>query len=154
MAEQKLSGQPADDDTALVVAALNHSWAWYDARIGRGLQVVNYFLVAIALLATAYVSAINAKLYSVAAVIALSAAALAAVSFSAGIRQRRLASMGELALTDLQDLIATRLEIDSFRMVQSPPARTPTPRYVPSLIAFGLSALLCLGSALYALFGH
>ncbi|MEU5259586.1 hypothetical protein [Amycolatopsis sp. NPDC021455] len=152
MAEQVSPESDSDDDTALVVAALNHSWAWYDARIGRGLQVVNYFLVAIAVLATAYVNAMNSKLYAVAAVIGLASAALTAASFSAGIQQRRLASKSELALSDLQDLIATRLEVDSFRMVQNPPVRTP--RYVPSLIAFGVSGVLCLGSVLYALLGH
>jgi hypothetical protein len=49
----------------------------YDARINRGLQVINYFIVASAIVATAYVSAINGKQYAIAAVIALSETALA-----------------------------------------------------------------------------
>ena len=94
---------PPGDDAALLIAALNHSWAWYDARTNRGLQVVNYFLVAIAVLATAYVSALNGKHYAIAAVIALSGAALTGLTFMTGYRQRRTAAAGELALAELQD---------------------------------------------------
>jgi hypothetical protein len=47
--------------------------------------VINYFLVASAVLATAYVSAINGKHYPIAAVIALSETALAAVTYTIGI---------------------------------------------------------------------
>jgi hypothetical protein len=140
---------PPGDDTALLIAALNHAWAWYDARMNRGLQVLNYFLVASAILATAYVGALNGKHYAVAAVIALSGAALTGATFMTGYRQRRNAPAGELALTDLQGRIADRLEVDSIRMLKPPPR--PVPRYISVWGAFGLAALLSVGAALYAL---
>ena len=43
-----------EDDTALLIAALNHMRAWHEARIDRGLPVIDYFVVAGAVLITAH----------------------------------------------------------------------------------------------------
>jgi hypothetical protein len=141
--------RPAADDTALLIAALNHAWDWYDARINRGLQVLNYFLVAIAVLATAYVSSINGRHYAIAAAIASSGAALTAVTFMVGYRQRHQAAVGEVALAELQNRVAARLMIDSLRMVG--PEAGKIPNYFPVWLAFALALLLSIGSVLYAL---
>ena len=140
-----------DDDTALLIAALDHCWAAYDARINRGLQVVNYYLVAVAVLATAYVSAYNAKIYPVAAVIGASGLGLTTVTLAVGFRQRRMAGVNELALVEVQERLASRLGIGALRMAQKqlPPKGRQVGSVFPA-VAFGLAALLSAVSVLYA----
>lgn len=136
----------AGDDTALLIAALNHSTGWYEARIDRGLQVMNYFVVAGAVLATAYVSAISGKHYAIAVVVSLSGTALTALAFLIGRSQRHRAAEAEPALAELQSRVAERLDIGSFKVIQPTMHRESTVR-----IAFGLGILLGLASAVYAL---
>jgi hypothetical protein len=144
-----LDKQQHGDEAALLIAALDHAWTWYNVRIDRGLQVVNYFLVAVAVLATAYVSALNGKHNAVAAAIALSAAVLTGVAFTIGYTERREAVAGEVALAELQKLLAEKLEIDSIRMIGPRPGAWP--HLLAARIAFGLAVTLSVGSALYAL---
>lgn len=149
MADRKAADEhPSGDDTALLIAALNHSWAWNDARINRGLQVVNFFLLALAVLIAAYVSAINAKNYALAVVIGIAGTALTAAVYMIGSHERKRAADGARALAEVQEIIANRLELESFRMVsQSVPGRN-TIRVVG---VFALAIILSTASVLYAL---
>ena len=55
--------QPSGDDTALLTTALNHAWTWYDEHMKRVFQLINFFIVATALLVTACANSINGKHY-------------------------------------------------------------------------------------------
>ena len=140
--------QPTEDDTTLLIAALNHAWAFYDAEINRGLQVLNYFLVATAVLAAAYVSAINGRLYLVAAVLALAGMANTTVTLLIGMRQRAAAHPAALEVRELYGRMTRRLKLELAPMTRSERGGRLARQAVP--IAFALKFTLDTGALLYA----
>jgi DAD family len=140
--------QSPEDDTALLIAALNSVMTEYDAEVNRGLQVVNYFLVATALLATAYVSAINGKHYPIAAVLALTGIALTMVTFVIGMRQREMARPASREIAELHGRVVQKLKIESAHEARAEPITRLGP--IPDMIAFGLVFVLYVCGLLYA----
>ena len=148
MTASKPSGsQSHQDDTALLTAALNHTWAWYDGWTSRSFQVANYYFLASAILGAAYTSAINTKNYGLAAAIAIGQTGLTALASKAWFHQADAARSAEDALTELQGRMARGLGMDSL-IARPQPGKLPWRTIVKS--GFGLSALLSVGGLLYA----
>jgi len=139
-----------EDDTALLAAALNYVWARYDGRTQRAFQMLNYYLVTIAILLTAYTSAINGKHYGIAAALAGTGLVLTAQAIAGLLYELNAAALAERPLIELQDRIVGRLRIDSICMAGRQTGVRA--RRVTVVIAFGLATLLNIGALLYALF--
>ena len=135
-----------EDDTALLIAAFNSVMTSYNANIDRGLQVVNYFLVATAILATAYVSAINGKHCPIAAVLAVTGIALTTVTFVVATRQREVAYPESRMMAELDGRIIQKIE--SVHETRAEPITRLGP--IPDMIAFGLVFVLYVAALLYA----
>jgi hypothetical protein len=47
-----------ENDHAKLATALDHSWRWFELRVSHGMQMLNFAVVAFALLSAAYVGRI------------------------------------------------------------------------------------------------
>ena len=155
--------QKQEDDTALLVAALDHAWTWYDEHMKRVFQLINFYILAIALLVTAYASAINGKHYGYAVALAVAGLAITAIASASALNQANAGGKAQEALSEMQDEIACKLEAgwqkagrqkdgkpktSSFRMVEDQDGI----RYNPPVayIMIGLAALLFVAALIYA----
>ena len=141
-------GQPPEDDTGLLVAALNHAWTIYETGISHLYQVLNYYLVAGTILAAAYASVFNAKHYGPAAIFSIAGMGLTALAFTVALDQRRTIEQAEPAIIELEDQVASKLDIGSVRIVK--PERGSGIIKI-GLPAAGLAALVNIGALPYVL---
>ena len=145
--------QSPKDDTALLTAALNHSWTWYDEHMKRVFQLVNFYIVATALLVTAYANSINKKQYGFAVALAIAGLVITAIASASALNQANAASKADKPLREMQDRIAGKLEAgtpetSSFRIVD----RQRGIRYNPVVasIMVVLAAGLSVAALIYA----
>jgi hypothetical protein len=140
--------QRPEDETALLTAALSHSWAWYDQYSNRAFQLINYYLVATAIVVTAYSSAINGKHYPFAAALAIAGLGLTAILAGNGLYQINTAALAEPALTEMQERIGGKLRTGSMHIAGPREIRQ---RRNGTIIMFGVAAAFYAGALLYAL---
>jgi hypothetical protein len=143
------SEPPTGDDTALLTAALSHTWAWYDENSNRAIQGVNYFIVATAVVITAYIGAINGKHNGLAAALAVAGLALTVITCAGVFYLVNVAALAEPALTEMQERIGDRLRTDSMRIARLQ-IRIRL-RRAAAIALFAPAAAFDVGALLYAL---
>jgi hypothetical protein len=132
----------APENDTLLAAALDHCWAWYDARTKRSTDVMSYYLVATAILITAYTSAITAKPphYWFATAIAGAGLLLTPLALAGAHHQTGEAKRCETTLTELQKRVAGRLSLDCLIEEETQSRLTRAATGTALALAFALNA--------------
>jgi hypothetical protein len=141
--------QPTGEDAALLTAALDHAWAWYDGTANRGIQVINYYLLANVIIFAAYTGAINGNHYGIAVALALAALGLTAVAAALEQILVNAAVLALPALDKLQDRLASKLDVNEIHIARSERARGKRID-AAILILFGGAALVNMAALGYA----
>jgi len=142
--------------TALLETALDHAWRWHELRINNGLQVLNFYLLAIAVLATAYVSALNARNHVVAVAVALAGVAVTTSAYVVGARQDHVARIALAPTQEIENRLADALAIDSMRLVERYRVTRKMSTYAVRVTAHFIMpviVIVCVVAALYGALG-
>jgi len=112
-----MSVQGKQQDVEASKVALDHAWAWFSLHATQRLQSVNFFLIAVAFLSAAFVTAAKEELFALAAGVALLGAFTSYIFYRMELRIRSLIHAAEHAIQPLQDGLAKTLQIDELRIV-------------------------------------
>lgn len=99
--------------------ALDHTWSWFSLHASQRLQSVNFFLVAIAFLSNAFVTAIKEHLYLIAAGVSVLAISTSFFLYKMERRIRSLIHSSEHALSSLQNTLSNALGLPSIKIVSA-----------------------------------
>jgi hypothetical protein len=153
-AATKSASDNIDDET--FERALDHAWGWFALHADHRMKSVNFFIITIAFLTAAFVTAI--RFGHPLSGIGVSAAGLILTICFSRIEQRirELLKASEEALKPLQDMLAKRTAIDAFKMLDIvEAAKKPFTRYSHVILALHLTAMaMFVSGALYALALH
>ncbi len=140
-----------ENDHAKLATALDHAWRWFELRISHGMQMLNFAVVAFALLSAAYVSALGDKLYGIAGAVALLAATVAITANLTARRQRQIAWIAAEPIREIQRRLAADLGIDSLRILDrssAAPSRWRSAMWLAAILhAVVLAACLTAAAA-------
>jgi hypothetical protein len=98
-------------------AALEHAWAWFSLHATQRLQSVNFFLITIAFLSAAFVTAAKEQMYLVAGGVAILATSISYFFYRLERRIQSLVKAAEAAIEPLQESPARELGLESLQMV-------------------------------------
>lgn len=103
--------------------ALSHGWEWFSLHAGQRMQLVNFFLVSVAFLAAAFVTALTAKHYSLAVAIGGFGGWISWWFNRLELRTKELVKAGEAAVkhSERQLALASKIEeLEILKRVETP----------------------------------
>lgn len=108
-----------DNELSMLQTAITHAQSWVELHANQRQNLFNFFLIAVAFLFNAYVSAINGHHHFLAGLISLLGAIISLTFMSMDLRNRDLTRAGEVTLKDLENRIADWYNLPSIRIVEA-----------------------------------
>lgn len=108
--------------------ALDHSWAWFQVHAFQRMQLVNYFIIAVAFLTTGYAAGLTADKPALSVAVSALGVALTICFHLMERRTRELVRAAELALKELEQIMAEQTGIGHIRLVER--VERPTGRFI------------------------
>jgi len=96
---------------------MDHAWSWFALHAAQRLQMLNFWLVAVAFLTAAYVAALKDARPAVASGVAVAGAVLSLCFHRLERRTRQLVRLGEAPLKLLQEQLATQTGIAELQIL-------------------------------------
>jgi hypothetical protein len=114
-----MSADPGDRrEEELTRDAMNHAWNWFALHAGQRMQMVNFFLLAVAFLVTGYVAALTKDLHAGAVGIGLLGAWIALSFHRLELRTKELVKAGEAAMKDFERRLAEKSGVQELEIVK------------------------------------
>jgi hypothetical protein len=115
--EVTLMSNTPERDIEAEKMALDHAWEWFSLHATQRLQSVYFYLVAIAFLSAAFVTATKDKMYVVASVVAILASSISYFFYRMERRIRSLLHAAEDVIGPLQDRLSQSTGLEAIRIV-------------------------------------
>jgi hypothetical protein len=141
------------DELTLLTTALDHAWSRFSFRISSALQILNYYLVAAAILSAAYVGALTQGLHIVAGFIGIAGSIVSFAAFLGGYGQIVNARRAVPQLRDLEIRLAALVGTPDVWQDLSGHILPWTRRMRPGNIAAVMFAVAFIGGLAAAVYG-
>lgn len=93
--------------------AIEHCWNWFSAHAAQRMQLVNFYVLAIAFVTAAYVASIVNSRFEIAAGVSVLSLIASFVFWRLEVRTRHLVRIGRSALQDAENRLATQSGLPS-----------------------------------------
>lgn len=97
---------------------LNHCWDWFALHASQRVQMVNFFVLAMAFITAAFVACVVGQRGEVAAGVALLGLIVPTAFWRLEVRTRELVRIGRTAVIEYERKLAELVEVDSLRMAE------------------------------------
>jgi hypothetical protein len=103
-------------DNKTLELAINHAWSWFELHADHRMRALNFFVVSIAFLTAAYVTAVQFAHPLVSIIVCLAGLAFTLCFSRADVRIGELIKASEAVLRPLQGQLAQKTSLDMFRI--------------------------------------